>query len=319
MSPQAPFEAAEATQVPAFLASQFTGMTLYTLDSDATRDLRSTAPMDDAARDQTAPDDQTIGWDRRMERWTSSDAFIAQRDHWESVGSIGDIVMTQDGEIRGILIDVGGFLGFFARTVMIDIDDLYFVADDTMPEELSDFFVVATLSRDQLEALPEWSDDALHAGFVRRDQPAPEPMAPTDQGAAMQEDGQVVPPDATTDATGSAAAEQDRIGIPGAPAAPPEGYVVVDATVPTVEQLLGATVHDATGDAVGNVDDLTLAQDGAVAELIVDIGGFLGIGAHTVALPAANTEILWNQADDSVRVHLPMNREQLETLPEYQG
>ncbi|TVQ59626.1 MAG: hypothetical protein EA355_00235, partial [Rhodobacteraceae bacterium] len=60
----------------------------------------------------------------------NAEVFLADRDAWESVGAIDDVVMTQDGDVRGVLLDVGGFLGFGARTVMVDIEDLHFVSED---------------------------------------------------------------------------------------------------------------------------------------------------------------------------------------------
>lgn len=303
---------APAANVPAFLASQFTGMTLYTLDSDAVR----TLPAADAPYDRSV-------------RWTSTDAFAAERDAWESVGSISDIVMTQDGEIRGILIDVGGFLGMFARTVMIDIDQLYFVADEGTTENLSDYFVVASMSREQLEALPEWDNANLTTGYAPRNYGAATGVAPV-EGTAMGDASVATPAPGFGNATDTGT---DTAAAPAAPVTPgmtsgevfpaaavtPEGYVVVEATVPTADQLIGASVFDAAGDSVGNVSDLVLAPGDGVSDVIVDVGGFLGIGSKSVALPLAEAEVLWNQETDSVRVHLPMTREQLEALPEHQG
>jgi uncharacterized protein YrrD len=294
-----PVDQAQGAAVPAFLATNFTGMTLYTLDSDAARDVHS--------RDG-------------MTRWNSGDTFLAERDRWESVGSISDIVMTQDGSIQGILIDVGGFLGFFARTVMIDINELYFVADDTTPEDIGDFFVVASMTREQLEALPEWSDDNLTIGYAPRAGAMHDGMGvPRTAPAPMTSAGSDVPPAATVDPNPSTAAVEGRVGTPGAPAPAPEGYAVVDGALPSADQLLGASVYDAMGDSVGNVNDLILNGDAEVAQVLVDVGGFLGLGTHTVALPVENVDVLWNAENDSVRVHLPMTRDMIETLPEHQG
>lgn len=267
--------------VPAFLSSEFTGMTLHAVDPDI-----------------------------------AVDAQASSSDDWEDVGSINDIVMTQDGAIRGVLIDVGGFLGFGARTVMVDMADITFVPDAEAPEGVEDFLILATLSRDALEALPEWSDDMLRAGFAPRVMDAGGTPEPMDQAAAM---GSSAPAAATVSDDASAAVDEGRIGTPGGRAEVPEGYTVVDASVPTAEQILSADVHDAMGDSIGTVNDVILHEEHGVQEVIVDIGGFLGIGSHSVALPVDGADILWNAQDDSVRIHLPMTREQLESLPEYES
>src|SRR5690606_3015240 len=128
----APAEAAataagQSVMVPGFRASEFNGMNLYTLNPDAVAELRAAQPAN--------PD-----WNERSARWTSGDTFIAGRDQWEDIGKINDIVLSQDGEVQGVLLDIGGFLGIGSRTVMVGIDDLYFVADSATPEDLDDFF-----------------------------------------------------------------------------------------------------------------------------------------------------------------------------------
>lgn len=259
--------------VPAFLASEFTGMTLYTLASDGPGDARTNGGA----------------------------GLMADRDRWESVGTISDIVMSQDGEVRGVLIDQGGFLGFFARTVMIGIDDLHFVADTATPETLRDFSIVATLSREALGALPEWSADQLSAGFAPR-----QPMvAPGNAAEATQIDRDQARLDVTAGET------QPMIG--NAYAAP-EGFAMLEAA-PSAEQLIGAGVHDATGERIGSVQDLILDADQVVTDVVVDVGGFLGLGAHTVALPVADARVYWNASTDEVRVHSRLTRAQIEAMP----
>jgi len=274
-------------QVPAFLASDFIGQTLYTLDSEAAISLRAEAG------------EGAYPHENRSLRWTSSNLFAAERDAWENIGKIDDVVMSQDGEIRGVLVDVGGFLGLFARTVMVEIDDLYFVADDANPEDPGEFHVVASMSREQLEALPEWDSANLSAGFQQHGYaPAHQTqMTPGDADVSMDNDPQPV------------------IGIDHAA----EGYTEVQIDERTAEALTGANVYDATDDNIGTVTDLVLDGDNAVTHVLVDVGGFLGIGSHTVALPVNEVDILWHDANEDVRVHVQMTRDQLEAMPEYQG
>jgi sporulation protein YlmC with PRC-barrel domain len=258
-----------AANVPAFKASDFMGKSVHALETET-------------AASGTAND--------RSMRWTDTDRFTAERDSWDDIGNIEDVVMTQDGTIRGILVDVGGFLGIGARTVMVDIENLYFVADGSTPEDLTDFDVVATYSRAQLEALPEFEDSALDAGFPVIDWSLDMDAATSDRAEA---------PDTRTEAEAS--------------------FTTVDAGDLTAEQMLGATVEDAEGNSAGSVEDLVLDANETVSEVIVDVGGLLGIGAHRVALPVDGANILWNAETDELRIQTTMTQEQLETLPEYQG
>lgn len=258
-----------AANVPAFKASDFMGKSVHALETET-------------AESGTAID--------QSQRWTDTDRFTAARDNWDDIGNIEDVVMTQDGTIRGILVDVGGFLGIGARTVMVDIENLYFVADDSTPEDLTDFDVVATYSRAQLEALPEFEDSALDAGFPVIDWSLDMDAVTSDRAEA---------PDTRTEAEAS--------------------FTTVDAGDLTAEQMLGATVEDAEGNSAGSVEDLVLDANETVSEVVVDVGGLLGIGAHRVALPVDSANILWNAETDELRIQTTMTREQLETLPEYQG
>ena len=51
--------------------------------------------------------------------------------------------------------------------------------------------------------------------------------------------------------------------------------------------LLGKTVYNETGTAVGKVQDLIVSPDRDVSYVIVGAGGFIGIGRHDVAVPIA--------------------------------
>jgi sporulation protein YlmC with PRC-barrel domain len=318
--------------VPAFLATDFTGKDLYTVDVDEARQLR----------DQHQQQDR--GWERTQMRWESGQTFGAQRDRWENVGSIDDIVMTGDGEIRGVLIDVGGFLGIGARTVMVDLDHLYFVRDQDggdgwFTDTADDFFIVAAMTEAELESLPEFDEDQLRAGLERRayDDRRQEP------GAMMGHDGEVAAQEgrdaevteqqamqddpATEDevamqddqAAQQEQAMQDDQAMQGdrqARTQAPEGYQMMADEQRTADNLMGADVYDGENQQIGSVEDIVL-DGNEISHLVLDIGGFLGIGEHRIALSMQEVDIFWSDQDDEVRVQVPMTQEELEQMPEY--
>jgi sporulation protein YlmC with PRC-barrel domain len=81
----------------------------------------------------------------------------------------------------------------------------------------------------------------------------------------------------------------------------------------TAEDLIGRDVIDANGDDVATVSDLAIGSDDSVQQVIMDVGGFLGLGAKTVAIDIESLEI---GADDEIR--LTMTKEELEALPSYE-
>ena len=50
-------------------------------------------------------------------------------------------------------------------------------------------------------------------------------------------------------------------------------------------QVLGKTVYNDKGEAIGKVDDIIVAPEKAVSYAIIGAGGFLGMGRHDVAIP----------------------------------
>jgi sporulation protein YlmC with PRC-barrel domain len=75
-------------------------------------------------------------------------------------------------------------------------------------------------------------------------------------------------------------------------------------------QLVGQSVLDVAGQTVGKVSDLVVDTDQRVEAVVVEVGGFLGIGAKPVRLETAS---LQQEGDGSVRVGL--SAEQLDSLP----
>jgi hypothetical protein len=78
-------------------------------------------------------------------------------DEWESVATVDDLVTTMFGEIRGALIDVGGFLGIGARTVMVNMDAVHMVHE----RDGNAVYLVVNATREAIEDAPEFDEDSL--------------------------------------------------------------------------------------------------------------------------------------------------------------
>lgn len=273
---------ARSQTVPAFMASEFTDKELYTMTSEDARSLR----------DMRATDGDRV-------RWENSTLFNERRDSWENVGNISDIVVTQDGEVRGVLIDVGGFLGLGAQTVMIAMDELYFVTEDTSAAAGDRYSLMVTLTEDELKALPAWDEEQL-TGFEPRENARMQEQAQMSQKAVPIEADATRPVDKTSGMQDTAAYGD----------LPPEER--------TAERLTGASAYTPEGEDIATVEELLLDADGKATHLVMDVGGFLGIGSRKVAIEIEQVEIMWNDADNDVRIEVPMTEDQLNALPEYQ-
>jgi len=70
-------------------------------------------------------------------------------------------------------------------------------------------------------------------------------------------------------------------------------------------------------DDIGEVNDVVMSPEGETLGVLVDVGGFLGMGARTVALDMSQLHLL---RDETNRRFVAVNstREQLESAPEYE-
>ena len=83
----------------------------------------------------------------------------------------------------------------------------------------------------------------------------------------------------------------------------------------TADEIIGRNVVDIAGDNVGSVGDLLLGSDGQITHVMVDVGGFLGIGTRTVALDVGSLTAEQGDGGDFV---VALTRDQIEALPEYE-
>lgn len=98
---------------------------------------------------------------------------------------------------------------------------------------------------------------------------------------------------------------------------PPEGYSLLpNWSGITAETLKGATVAGPDGSSIGSISDVEVSADGAANGLIADIGGFLGLGSHTVKLGSDQVS-LYQNADGDVIAHSVLTKDALQALPEY--
>lgn len=127
-------------------------------DGTATDDQAAQAPAaDESATDQT----QTAAIDRSTLKdqptdQIRADDFIGTTVYGandESVGEVGDVVLSQDGTVDAVLIDVGGFLGIGEKEVALGLDNLQFMADEN-----GKLYLYTNLSKETLDAQPAYDE-----------------------------------------------------------------------------------------------------------------------------------------------------------------
>ncbi|MBD8066962.1 PRC-barrel domain-containing protein [Devosia sp. PTR5] len=260
--------------------------------------------------------------------------YSSAGDDAEEIGTINDLVLGENGEINAVVIGVGGFLGIGEKNVAVDFGSLEF----TIAADNTERWVLPTTA-DALNAAPEftWEDDEPADNMApAADGGAMAPAAPAaDNAMAPAADPNAAPADANAAPVDPNAAPADPAAAPDANAAPAaddsaamapadqddngmqrEGYNTIEVDALTAENLTGATVIGPDGEDIAEVGDILLTQDGKIDAMLIDFGGFLGIGQKRVAVALDNIEFAANEDGDIV-VYTNFTKEQLEAQPEY--
>jgi sporulation protein YlmC with PRC-barrel domain len=94
---------------------------------------------------------------------------------------------------------------------------------------------------------------------------------------------------------------------------------------PSADQILasefiGMQIHSGAADdaeQIGEVQDVVMSPDGTAEAVIVDVGGFLGMGEKRVAI--SFDQIEWTQRDGEDWLSATFDRQALENAPEFQA
>lgn len=90
--------------------------------------------------------------------------------------------------------------------------------------------------------------------------------------------------------------------------------VVLDAIDFVPETLTNAVVYDAGGEKIGTVSHVH--GMGLTSQVVVDVGGFLGIGSKPVMLPTKDLVVM-RDADGSVHARSRWTTEQVKGMPKH--
>ena len=236
---------------------------------------------------------------------------MAARGGWDSIGEVDDLLLDATGKVRAVLVDVGGFLGIGERTVALDMTTLTLLADEAGAR-----FVTVAATRPMLEGAPEYVG-APGAGMgtaAPRSDSAAADRPGTEVGEAAPRSG--MPPTTLPESqTGAAPDATAAAPMADGGTARDPAMVPVPAEALSPDQLQGVSVYDPTGTSIGEIAEVYV-KDGRVAEVLIDIGGFLGIGERRVMFPFDQLEVLQRPGDDDLRVEVKASREDLERMPE---
>ena len=230
------------------------------------------------------------------------------KTEWDDLGEVNDLLISENGKMKAVILGIGGFLGVGERDVAVSMDSIKVVREEGAG---GDRFLVVTASQEILENAPEFeqmTDDTMGKNAVEATETADE------QAADVAEEA--------TDATETAASELATQTALERPNVAREGYAEAEAEMVdklTAEDLEGSYVYGANDETVGEIGSLIMSDSGKISQVIVNVGGFLGIGEKPVAVSFEELQVLRNTDGEDVRIYIDSTEEKLEAMPEYEG
>jgi len=259
-----------------------------------------------------------------------ADSVSQPADNWERVGEIGDLILTKDGEIDSVTLDAGGFLGIGEKHVSTGMDELKFVSSEGGDNAEAEagaaqhFYVVFTGDRSALEDRDEvdeqserdsgnsfWSDESEK----QRSQEKNEGQASNEStGNASSEQASN---NGSEQGTQAASNETDMSGQSSQSAE----LTTDQRDALTADDLQGLSVYGSNDESIGEISELVVSDNGDISQVVIDVGGFLGLGEKPVALPFDEVSLREGEEDmtDTLHATVAHSSEDLEDMKEWEG
>ena len=280
---------------------------------------------------------------------------------WDDIGEINDILLDQNGDVKAVILGVGGFLGLGERDVAISMDEIKVLQSDG---DANDRFLVVSTSKEQLEQVPAFernnesdmeqsaenaADSAANTAEATAaattaaasdmandaEETASNMASETEEAASnMANDAEETASEMANDAeeTASEMSDSDSTDMADSetanrqmltqPTVEREGYEnasMEDREALTAEDLEGAYVYSAEDETVGEIGSLIMGDNGQVNQVVINVGGFLGLGEKPVAVTWDELQVMKNVEGSDFRIYIDSSEEALEAQPEYQG
>lgn len=246
-----------------------------------------------------------------------SDATVANdsEQSWDDIGEINDLIITKDGEIEAVIVGVGGFLGLGEKDVAVSMDQIKVLRDDD-----GDRFLVTRVSEAELNDAtaftPNERDDREVANNEMTDEQVAENEDAANEDATNDRIERVEMTKEREDTLARYDASREPLIRPDVEA---EAYVEISADELTLEALEDAAVVGSNGETVGEIEQVFISAEGKVKRVIVDVGGFLGLGERPVSISFDEMKLMRRNDGDDIRIYIDATEEALEAQPAYEG
>jgi len=98
-----------------------------------------------------------------------------------------------------------------------------------------------------------------------------------------------------------------------------KGYARAEMRDLTTSDVESATVYGRNDETIGSISSLKVGTGGQITDAVIDVGGFLGMGAHSVMLPFSQLAVLRETNGSDVRIHLDTTKDKHKAMPHHVG
>lgn len=215
-----------------------------------------------------------------------ANVYDSAADNAEKIGDVKDIVLSKDGKAKYIIIGVGGFLGLGEKNVAYDFNKAEWV------EKKGDRWLVAKTTKEDLQAQKDFDLKVYDTAAASN----------TNDVAATPANNEAAPA-TTTDKTATAAIDKSSLT-----------EMPMDKI--STKDFIGTNVYGADDAKVGEIGDVVMTGDKKVDAVIVDVGGFLGMGEKQVAIGLEKLKFM-SDKDGNRYLYTNFTKAQLEAQTAY--
>ena len=210
------------------------------------------------------------------------------------IGYVKDLVLGASGQISAVVLGIGGFLGAGEKNVAVAYSQIQWTlaSDGSLRGSLNS-------TKDALAAAPDFK----FPDYAAIAQASSSSMAPVSGASSILA------------SSASSAAQPGDVDM--------TTLKPLDVATLKADDLKGTDVISPTGQKLGDIDDFVLSADGKVDAVIVEFGGFLGMGTKHVAVayqglkfmvgPSNERYLVINVTKDQLNAQLDYNKDDYAT------
>jgi sporulation protein YlmC with PRC-barrel domain len=216
------------------------------------------------------------------------DVYDAKGD---KVGDIESVIVDTSGKVQSVVVNVGGWLSS-DKLISVPWKDLKSSAEGK---------ITTGMTKEQANAAASYAyqQDTL-------------------RGRVQTTTGELYDTDTNTTTAGGATTTNTQVsnGNQSATASLGMGTPVRNADGSlNASQVIGMKVINNDNESIGKIGELVMGKDGQVSGVVVDVGGFLGIGTHPVLLNWKQVALV--DKDGSTQATVNMSKDNLKQMPAY--